>query len=733
MFDSISADEGTFDSLLVKALNKLDFKGAQNALLGLVKHQVGGLRSWNSPQYTTSRGVQESIRLDEARDERLTFFALDTLRDRYFLRNVDGTVCETPQDFFARVATGVACGGHTPQEVEGNRALLVETKQFAQDLYDILSQLHALFATPILTNAGTNRGKMISCFLNEADDSIVGIYEAYTENAILAQGGGGIGTYWGNLRSQGSKLSRGGKSSGPIPFLKVKDSSTIAVHQAGARRGAAAAYMDVSHPDIEDFIDMRRPEGAEERRAQNIHHGLCITDEFMTAVKTRAPWNLVDPNTKRVVKSVDAYALWKRIVVTRVMTGEPYMLFIDTVNRLQPAAYKKVGKTVKTSNLCIEITLPTMADRVKRFLRAKLGQWRVTIERVQTEGLTAICDLGSVNLGRYDEWAPYAEHLTYCMVKGLDNVLDNFIRFAGPGYEKATASAMQGRDIGLGVMGWFDYLQQRGIPAETILARSHNKMRFKEFGDLSDRASRRLAVERGPAPDCVKASGGLAPVLVPLIVALGLNKTFIGQWAIQQVMKAEFLFRNVNRQALAPTATIGIIAGSSPSVEPSAGNVFNQKTLSGTFMVKNAALEALLARKYEKHDTQDTWTSILENGGSVQHLDWLDDDDKKVFKTAYELNQRELIQQAADRQKWISQAQSLNVFFAPGSTGQVSASYLNDVHTMAWELGLKSLYYCRSESVLRAASVDSKSGTDAKSKIQKVMDAVAYETCSVCQ
>jgi ribonucleoside-diphosphate reductase alpha chain len=715
MFDSVQADEDTFDSRLIKSLNRLDFKGAQESLLGLINEQVGRKRSWDSPQYATSRKVQENIVLDVNRNERLTFFALDTLRDRYFLRGRDGVICESPQDFWARVATGVACGGHTVDEVDLDMKLFRETMSFAQELYDILSQLHALFATPILTNAGTNRGKLISCFLNEADDSIVDIYDTYRENAVLAQGGGGIGTYFGGLRSEGAKLSRGGKSSGPLPFLKVMDSSTIAVHQAGARRGAAAAYMDISHPDIEDFIDMRRPEGAEERRCQNIHHGVCVTDDFMNAMEARGTWDLKDPNTGKVVKTVDAYSLWKRINVTRVMTGEPYILNIDTVNRLQPATYRKIKKKVRTSNLCIEITLPTRPGPVKK------------------GGLTAICDLASKNLARYEEWKGYAKRLSYCMVKGLDNVLDHFITFSGPEYDKAVASAKAGRDIGLGVMGWFDYLQQRGIPAETILARSHNKTIFKEFGELSDEASRQLALERGPAPDALRASGLFARLAVTLVVALGLNKTAMGRWFIQKVVPKEYLFRNVNRQALAPTATIGIIAGASPSIEPMAGNVFNQKTLSGTFMVQNGALAHLMATKYSYKDNQDTWLSIMENGGSVQHFDWMEEEDKKVFKTAYELNQRELIQQAADRQKWISQAQSLNVFFAPNAEGKISASYLHDVHLLAWKKGVKSLYYCRSESVLRASTVDAKSDVSDRAKIQRVMDAVTYEICAVCQ
>lgn len=1005
VFSSAPPERASFDSQLVASLNKLDFHGAQKALVALIKEATGVRSSWSSPQYATSRAIQSSIKLDHNRNGLLTFFALDTLRDRYFLRGSDGTVCETAQDFFARVATGVACADKTEQEVA---ALPIEefeeVSTYAQKLYDVLSQLHALFATPILTNAGTNRGNLISCFLNESDDNIIDIFSTYEENAVLAQGGGGIGTYWGRLRSQGAKLSRGGKSSGPLPFLKVFDSATLAVHQAGARRGAAAAYIDVSHPDIEDFIDMRRPEGAEERRCQNVHHGISLSDAFMQAVKDRLPWDLVDPQHNNVVRTVDAYGLWKRIVMTRVMTGEPYMLFIDTVNRTQPQAYKDKNLQVKTSNLCVApetmvLTrrgyeqIATLADRtvevwngiewsetvvrqtgegvdlikvslsngveidctpqhkfavvdglgygssgysmveaqalrpgvrlakfkmpvmegtplgvltdadaythgffcgdgtigssgqplvylygekktlvphlsihsmsgredasgrlyatltksmppkfwvptndtlpvrlrwfaglldsdgtvarngdneslqvssvnlsflrevrlmltamgvdskvtmmkqagtamlpdghggiaefptqtIYRLLVSSYDTWHLQSLGLKTNrlvlsgakpkrdarqfvsvvsvedhgrvddtycftepkknlgtfngvvtgqcieitlptmpgsaekgGRTAVCCLGSINYAKYEEWKNYGPELHYLMVRGLDNVLEHFIRHAGPGYEKAVQAAKNGRDIGLGAMGWFDYLQQRCIPFESIEARAHNRMRFKEFGLWSDNASLQLAKERGAAPD-----GGP--------------------------------YRNVNRQAIAPTATIGIIAGASPSIEPPAGNVYRQETLSGKYIVRNPALEALLAAKYASHNNEHTWQSVTETGGSVQHLDWMEEDDRKAFKTAYEINQREIVQQAADRQPYVSQSQSLNLFFAPGSSGTLSASYLHEVHFMAWELGVKSLYYCRSESVIKAAN------TSAHAKVQQIMDTIAEQECTVCQ
>lgn len=734
MFDGAPATDEvplSLDDHLMKALDALDLERAQSVLIEIIVRKTGDLRSWDSPQYATSRRIQDAIVTDRNRDWRLTFFALETLRDRYFLRNAAGETCETPQDFFARVATGIAQGGQTVAQAERS---FKETLAFAQSLYDALSQLHALFATPILTNAGTTRGALISCFLSETDDSIESIFATYSENAALAQGGGGVGTYW-PIRAQGSSISRGGKSSGPIPFLKTMESATMAVHQAGARRGAAAAYMDVSHPDIETFVELRKHEGDVDRRAPNLHHGVNISDAFMQAVKANADWDLVDPGSGKVVRTISAYGLWKKILVQRVENGEPYMIFIDTVNRAQPETYKRLDKGVHLSNLCTEVLLPTAAERIKRFLRTTFGQWRVTIDKVESEGLTAICDLGSLNMGRYFEWQHYKDELAYLMMRGLDNALDHFIATSGDAYDKAKRSAQRGRDVGLGVLGWFDYLQQRRIPFESIEARSHNKLRFAEFQRISDAASRRLAFERGPAPDVLKASGLLVRILVPLLFALGLNRLSLGKRLIGALIPANMLFRNVNRQALAPTATIGIIAGGAPSIEPPTSNAFKQNTLSGTFIVKNENLRQTLRDRYPDRDNQETWTSIFLNGGSVQHLDWLTDEDRKLFKTAEEINQREIVTQGADRTPFISQAQSLNLFIVPGSAGTIPASYLHEVHMMAYDLGVKSTYYCRSQPASQAGGVEG-SAEDRKTdqlKSRRVIDNVSYESCAVCQ
>lgn len=714
----------TADDNLINALNNLQFDAARSAILEVIKEKVGTKRSWDSPQYTTSRQVHKQINQKD-RDDVLTFFALDALQHRYFLRDADNEICEAPQDFFARVATGVACGGHTAVEVETNQSLYLEVCAHAQELYDSLSQLHFLFATPILTNAGTNRGAMISCFLSEADDSIEGICDTNNENAVLAKGGGGLGTYWGNLRGQKAKLSRGGVSSGQVPFLKISESFVIAVQQTGTnRRGAGAAYSPVNHPDIESFIDIRKPEGIEERRCAKLNHGVTLSDDFMEAVEKRGPWNLICPHTGQVTKTIDAYTLFKKIIMNRVTTGEPYMLFVDTVNKVQPLTNILRNEEVKTSNLCIEVTLITKAAKLLRKWSGYFAGFKVTVDKVVQRGRTAVCCLGSLNYGRYDEWKHYEERLAYNVMKGLDNVLSAFIREqkSNPKYENAVYSASQARDVGLGVMGWFDYLQQRGIPFETVEARSHNKIVFKKFGEITNAASARLAVERGLPPDTLSVLPAWKRAALWLASLVGLSAS-----VMPRLVDAALMFRNVNRQAIAPTASIGTIAGSSPSIESWSRNVFKLVTLSGTAIMRNPQLVALIQRKYPKYDTLEVWKDISQAAGSVQHLEWMSEDDKKVFKTAYELNQREIVLQAGHRQPYISQSQSLNVFFLPGDNKKISAKYLYDVHMSAWKLGVKSLYYLRAESNLKVANMV------AKRKQQEVAAQMAIEECAVCQ
>lgn len=638
----------TYDSI-VDALSVNDLDAARDLLLEKISVTVGQKASWDSPQYRGDKGVQKSVKLDHTRNKRLTFFGLETMRDRYLLKDAKAEICEDPQMFFARVATGVARGD----------------TDLAQDLYDLMSKNWFMPATPVLVNSATNRGAPISCFLNSVGDSISDIFKTYEENAFLAKGGGGIGTNWSTVRGHNARLSTGGTSSGTIPFLKVMDSATLAVSQGNTRRGAAAAYMRIDHPDIEEFIDIRRPTGGDEnRRCLNLHHAVSVTDEFMRSVKAKTKFDLRCPYKGDVVKTIDAFDLWKRILKNRVETGEPYILFLDTVNKATPEHHKEKGLFVEQSNLCSEITLPTNRER------------------------TAVCCLGSMNLEAWNEWKDEKDSVVYTAVKALDNILDNFIQLVDSrDYKRAVASAKNERSVGLGAMGYHGLLMKEGIPFESVAARSLNKIVFKGINESAVAASKQLAVERGPCPD-----GGDQ--------------------------------RNSYIMAIAPTANISVICGgATPCVEPIAGNAYLQKTLSGSFLVKNPHLEKVLETHGQNNN--ETWRSVIEYKGSIQHLDYLSDEERQVFKTAYELNQMELVQQAGDRQKYICQAQSLNLFFR----SPISGKWLNDVHIKAHEAGVKSLYYLRSESVIEADSVDS-------SGVRRQVGAANtsnYEECTVCQ
>jgi len=637
-------DTSNKQASIVDALSNNNLELARDLLLKKVQLQVGQKASWDSPQYRGDKGVQRSIKLDYSRDKYITFFGLETLRDRYFLKDGKGVICEDIQMFFARVSAGIARGD----------------KELAQSLYDLMSKNWFMPATPVLTNSATSRGAQISCFLNTVGDSISDIFKTYEENAFLAKGGGGIGTNWSEVRGHNSKLSSGGKSTGTVPFLKVMDSATLAVSQGNTRRGAAAVYMDISHPDIEEFIDIRKPTGGDDnRRCLNLHHGVTITDEFMRCVKAKIKFDLLCPHSGEVVKSVDATEMWRKILKNRVETGEPYILFIDTVNKTIPQHHKDKGLFVKQSNLCSEITLPTNRER------------------------TAVCCLGSLNLERWDEWKDEAESVLYAAVKALDNVLENFIYGVDSrDYKRAIHSATQERSIGLGVMGWHGLLLKHRMPFESVQARSLNKIVFSTIHKYAKQASVNLADERGVCPD-----GG--------------NQ------------------RNSNVIAIAPTANISVICGgATPCVEPIAGNAYLQKTLSGSFLVKNLQLEQLLEEKGQ--NKPEIWRKIIEDKGSVRNLDFLTDEEKKIFKTGYELDMKELIIQAADRQKYICQSQSLNLFLK----SPISGKQLNDIHVLAHELGVKSLYYLRSESVIEADSVDN---TVVRRQVS------VGEECSVCQ
>ncbi len=575
--------------------------------------------------FQNERGIR--VRIARQRDALLTAFGKATLSDRYLM---DG---EGFQDVFARVAAHFA-----------------DDSAHAQRLYDYISKLWFMPATPVLSNGGTKRGLPISCFLNEAGDSLEGILGLWNENVWLAARGGGIGSYWGNLRSIGERVGHNGKTSGVIPFIRVMDSLTLAISQGSLRRGSAACYMPVSHPEIEEFVEIRRPTGGDpNRKALNLHHGVVVSDAFMRAVENDEEWALTSPKDDALIRKIKARDLWIRILTARIETGEPYILFGDHVNRALPEHQKLAGLNVKMSNLCSEITLPTGTDH--------LGEER-----------TAVCCLSSLNLETYGDWSGEADFVPDIM-RFLDNVLQDFIDRAPSNMARAKYSAMRERSIGLGVMGFHSFLQQRAIPLEGVMAKVWNKRIFKHIRDRADAASRSLAEERGPCPDAAE---------------FGIMERFS------------------NKMAVAPTASISIICGgASPGIEPLAANSFTHKTLSGSFAVRNKHLETLLAEK--GRDDEDTWTSITLNEGSVQHLDCLNDDEKAVFKTAFELDQRWLIELAGDRTPFICQSQSLNLFLA----GDVHKRDLHRLHLLAWKKGVKSLYYCRSKSIQRAESAAS--------------------------
>ena len=596
------------------------------------------------------------IKTDVSRDDKLTEFGKSTLRDRYLL---DG---EDFQGMFARVASAFA-----------------DDAAHAQRLYDYISQLWFMPATPVLSNGGTNRGMPISCYLNETDDSLKGIVDLWNENVWLASRGGGIGSYWGNLRSIGEKVRGNGKTSGVIPFMRVQDSLTLAISQGSLRRGSSAVYMPIDHPEIEEFIDIRRPTGGDHnRKTLNIHHGVSISDEFMQAVEADEEWGLRSPKTREVLATVKARDLWIKLLLARIETGEPYMLFIDNVNNHIPEHHKMLGLKVKTSNLCSEITLPTGYDH-------------------HGNSRTAVCCLSSLNLETYEEWKDNTQMIEDVM-RFLDNVLQDFIETAAPEMARAIYSASRERSVGLGVMGFHSFLQKKGVPFESVMAKSWNKRIFTNIYDAVELASEKLAHERGACPDAAEC---------------GIMQRF------------------TNKTAIAPTASISIIAGnSSPGIEPYAANVFTQKTLSGSFSVRNKHLKELLEEK--GYDNEEVWNDIARNEGSVAHLDFLNQHEKDLFKTAQEIDQYWVIEHAADRTPFITQAQSVNLFLP----ANIHKRDLHLLHFMAWKKGVKSLYYCRSTSLQRSEKVGNEASYTPA--IQLEMSLVKkksndYEECLACQ
>ena len=601
-----------------------------------------------SPSARPPLQLVRKVEVDRTRDALLTDFGKTTLEDRYLLPG------ESYQDMFARVATAYA-----------------DDADHAQRIYDYISQLWFMPSTPVLSNGGAGRGLPISCFLNAVPDSLEGIQSVWNENVALASNGGGIGTYWGGVRSIGEKVKGAGQTSGIIPFIRVMDSLTLAISQGSLRRGSAAVYLDIHHPEIEEFLEIRKPSGDFNRKSLNLHHGISISDAFMEAVRDGAMFGLRSPKNDEVIREVDARSLWQKILEIRLQTGEPYLIFSDTVNRSMPQHQRELGLSVRQSNLCSEIMLHT-------------GKDHQGLER------TAVCCLSSVNAETFLEWR---DHPTFIegVMRFLDNVLEDFIVRAPPEMKNAVYAARRERSVGLGLMGFHSFLQSQNVPFESAMAKSWNMRLFKTLRRQCDAASRKLAAERGPCPDAAER---------------GIMERFS------------------HKLAIAPTASISIICGgTSAGIEPIPANIYSHKTLSGTFAVKNPFLERVLDSTGQ--NTTATWDSILQNEGSVQHLDFLSQDDKDVFKTAFEIDQRWVVELAADRTPDICQSQSINIFLA----GDVDKWDLHMLHWMAWERGCKSLYYLRSKSVQRA----SHAGEEALAAVIHAEGKTDYEECLACQ
>jgi ribonucleoside-diphosphate reductase alpha chain len=513
--------------------------------------------------------------------------------------------------------------------------------------------------------------------LNTVEDNLDGIVGAWTENVWLASNGGGIGTYWGNVRSIGEKVRNCGHTSGIIPFVRVMDSLTLAISQGSLRRGSAAVYLDVHHPEIEEFLEIRKASGDFNRKSLNLHHGLNITDEFMEAVRDDTSFGLRSPKTEEVLKEVNARELWQKILETRLNTGEPYLLFGDTVNRQMAKHQRDLGMKVTTSNLCSEIMLHTGIDH-------------------RGEDRTAVCCLSSMNAETWDKWNG-DEQVIADVMRFLDNVLQDFIDRAPSSMDRAKYSAMRERSVGLGVMGFHSFLQSKNIPFESAMAKSWNIRMFKHIRRMADASSVALAEERGACPDA-EETGVMA--------------------------------RFSHKMAIAPTASISIICGgTSPCVEPVPANVYTHKTLSGSFSVRNPHLAALLKEK--GLDNPATWNSILEHEGSVQHLNGLTVDEKSVFRTAFEIDQRWIVEFAADRSPFICQGQSINLFVA----SDAEKWDLMMLHWKAWESGVKSLYYLRSKSVQRAAFAGGVEADNTRAWPERSLGEgrTDYEECLACQ
>jgi len=665
--------------------------------------------------YTYSQdGRSVTIQIDDSRDALLTDFGKQTLDDRYLVPG------ERYQDLFARVACS------NSDEITWGLE-----NGHAQRAYDAISRLWFMPATPVLTNSGLDRGLPISCFLNSVGDSMESILEAVQENGWLACRGGGIGTYWGDVREIGDGIqgSLTGTTSGIIPFIHWQNAQTLAISQGSLRRGSAAVYLDDRHPELEEFLELRRPSsgGDPRRKALDLHHGITVSDAFMEAALSDDPaarqWDLIGPKSGKVVKTVDAREIFIKILITRLETGEPYIVFSDNVKKALPKIYKALGLTVKQSNLCSEITLHTGLDYN--------DEWR-----------TAVCCLSSLNAETSDEWYDNAEFIED-VLRFVDNVLETFIRKTEgvPGFERARYAAKQERSVGIGMMGFHSFLQSKDLPYEGKHAQAINNKLWQWLSQVASIANTQLAHERGPCPDW-QAAFDLAG---------------------DEAGPAK---RNTNVFSSAPTASISIICGgASPCDEPWVANVFTQKTLSGSFIVRNKYLDAQLRRRFhqlveslsgmnktvrfmlegspmfagvmkatEDEWVEDQWQSITINDGSVQHLPYFCPQEKATYRTAFEIDQRWRVQHAADRAPYICQAQSVNIFLL----ANVHKKDLFEIHKMAWESGLKSLYYLRSRTVSKAMAVGHVAGEMPSASIEatdlhNATPAPRYEDDMVCE
>lgn len=588
------------------------------------------------------------INIDLSLDNSLTDFSKNLLKD-YYMQDDESS----PQESFARAAMAFSSGD----------------KDLAQRIYDYASKGWFMFSSPILSNAPKDgkkaKGMPISCFLTYVDDSLEGLISHTDELRWMSVKGGGVGGHWSNVRSNSNIAP------GPIPFLKTVDSDMTAYRQGKTRKGSYAAYMDISHPDVVEFLNIRVPTGGDvNRKCFNINNAINITDEFMQAVVEDKIWELKDPNDNTVREEISARSLWQRILQVRFRTGEPYINFIDEANRHLPEYQKELGLKIHGSNLCNEIHLSTSKDR------------------------SAVCCLSSLNLEKYDDWKD--THIVQDLIEYLDNVLQYFVENAPDSLSRAKYSAYRERSLGLGAMGFHSYLQSKNVPFESVIAKSINTKIFEEVKTRAKQKTIDLANKKGECPD---ASG--------------------------------FGLRNSHLLAIAPNANSSIIAGTSPSIEPWKSNAFTHRTRVGSYLVKNHNLERVL-EEYAEKKTDDknakkefinkTWKSIILNEGSVQHLSWMSDWHKKVFKTAFELDQRWIVDHASDRQKFICQGQSLNLFFPAGT----DKAYVNSVHVRAWKKKVKGLYYLRTNSGADAEKVSQ------KVKQNKLVDFVD-DDCLSCQ